>query len=245
MNSVVQVIRQSLKDAADPVMKQQVQRFFKEKIVAHGVRSAALSHIVKQHGPVLKKMGKAEAFAVCEALFASGYLEEACIAAKLADRLHKSFVAGDIEMFERWINTYIDNWASCDTFCNHAVGTLVAAHPQHLTRLKAWTRSANRWVRRASAVSLIVPAKKGLFLPEVFAIADSLLLDGDDMVQKGYGWLLKAASAANQDAVFAYVMKHKEVMPRTALRYAIEKMPTNLKNRAMARSAPASSQSSA
>jgi 3-methyladenine DNA glycosylase AlkD len=236
MNSVVQVIRQALKDAADPVMKQLVQHYFKEKIVAHGVRSAALSHIVKQYGPVLKKMGKAEAFAVCEALFASGYLEDACVAAKLADRLNKSFAADDIETFERWINTYIDNWASCDTLCTHAVGTLVTTYPQHLARLQQWTRSTNRWVRRASAVSLIVPAKKGLFLPEIFAIADSLLLDGDDMVQKGYGWLLKAASPANQDAVFAYVMKHKAVMPRTALRYAIEKMPANHKNRAMARS---------
>jgi 3-methyladenine DNA glycosylase AlkD len=53
------------------------------------------------------------------------------------------------------------------------------------------------------------------------------------MVQKGYGWLLKEASRAHQQQVFEYVIKNKKNMPRTALRYAIEKMPTNLKQEAM------------
>jgi 3-methyladenine DNA glycosylase AlkD len=56
-------------------------------------------------------------------------------------------------------------------------------------------------------------------------IADLLLLDKDDLVQKGYGWMLKAASQAWQNEVFEYVMKNKTVMPRTALRNTIEKMP--------------------
>jgi 3-methyladenine DNA glycosylase AlkD len=58
-------------------------------------------------------------------------------------------------------------------------------------------------------------------------------MDGDDLVQKGYGWMLKAASQFDQQAVFEYVMSKKAVMPRTALRYAIEKMPDELKKQAM------------
>lgn len=72
-----------------------------------------------------------------------------------------------------------------------------------------------------------------MFLSDVFEIADALLLDQDDMVQKGYGRMLKVASHTHQREVFEYVMKHKAVMPRTALRYAIEKMPKELKNQAM------------
>jgi 3-methyladenine DNA glycosylase AlkD len=64
-------------------------------------------------------------------------------------------------------------------------------------------------------------------------IADILLHDQDDMVQKGYGWMLKEASRTHQKEVFEYVLKHKDNMPRTALRYAIEKMPAELKNEAM------------
>lgn len=68
-----------------------------------------------------------------------------------------------------------------------------------------------------------------------FEIADTLLLDKDDMVQKGYGWMLKATSEANQKRVFEYVMSKKGVMPRTSLRYAIEKMPQELRTKAMAK----------
>jgi 3-methyladenine DNA glycosylase AlkD len=108
-------------------------------------------------------------------------------------------------------------------------------YPACLTGLKKWTASANRWVRRASAVSLIVPAKKGMFLGDILEIADRLHSDRDDMVQKGYGWMLKVASQAHLEEVFDYVMSRKATMPRTALRYAIEKMPSGLKARAMAR----------
>ena len=55
------------------------------------------------------------------------------------------------------------------------------------------------------------------------------------MVQKGYGWLLKEAGRLHQREVFGYVAKHKGVMPRTAVRYAIELMPKRLKVQAMKR----------
>lgn len=88
-------------------------------------------------------------------------------------------------------------------------------------------------VKRASAVTLIIPAGKGLFLTDIFEIADILLTDVDDMVQKGYSWMLKVASQSNQQSVFEYVLSKKNVMPGTALRYAIEKMPGGLKKTAM------------
>lgn len=73
----------------------------------------------------------------------------------------------------------------------------------------------------------------GNFLKDIFEIADTLLLDPDDLVQKGYGWMLKAASRTHQKEIFDYIIKKKTIMPRTALRYAIEKMPKELKIKAM------------
>jgi 3-methyladenine DNA glycosylase AlkD len=115
------------------------------------------------------------------------------------------------------------------------VGDLLEMYPAQVDNLRRWARSENRWMRRAAAVSLIIPARRGRFLADVFAIADILLPDADDLVQKGYGWMLKAASEAHHNEVFDYVMRHKAVMPRTSLRYAIEKMPPDLKARAMAK----------
>jgi 3-methyladenine DNA glycosylase AlkD len=108
-------------------------------------------------------------------------------------------------------------------------------YPSFLSGLKRWAQSKNRWVKRASAVSLIIPARKGKFLNDIFEIADILHSDKDDMVQKGYGWMLKAASEAHQKDVFNYIMSKKATMPRTSLRYAIEKMPPELKACAMAK----------
>jgi 3-methyladenine DNA glycosylase AlkD len=98
-------------------------------------------------------------------------------------------------------------------------------YPELAVRLFDWTSSENRWVKRGSAVTLIIPARRGLYLPLLLRIADALLQDMDDMVQKGYGWMLKAAAEAHEQEVFDFVMERRAVMPRTALRYAIEKMP--------------------
>jgi 3-methyladenine DNA glycosylase AlkD len=137
------------------------------------------------------------------------------------------------KVFERWVNDYVSNWASCDTLSNHSIGEFIEMYPDYLKNLKDFAKSENRWMRRASAVTLILPARKGKFLHDIFDIADILLTDKDDLVQKGYGWMLKAASKAHQQEVFEYVIRNKAIMPRTSLRYAIEKMPKDMKAKAM------------
>lgn len=234
-NHVVNAIISNLATAANEKTKESTQHFFKETISCHGIKNAIVTQIGKKHLAFLKGCNKEELFAICTLLWQTGSLEESIIACQFAYSQKKRFMMDDIDLFESWINNNINNWASCDTFCNHSVGTLVTTHPQLLERLKQWTQSPNRWMKRAAAVSLIVPAKKGLFLADVFEIADMLLTDTDDMVQKGYGWLLKVASQAHPQSVFDYVMANKSKMPRTALRYAIEKMPDDWRKAAMAK----------
>ena len=160
-------------------------------------------------------------------------MEEAFIVSNWVPNLAERFEPEDIAVFRRWINTWITNWAACDSFCNHTVGDFIEKYPEFIGELKQWTQSDNRWMRRAAAVSLIVPAKHGKFLNDAIEIAALLLTDRDDMVQKGYGWLLKEASRKHADEVFAFVMKNRKQMPRTALRYAIELMPKEMKAEAM------------
>jgi 3-methyladenine DNA glycosylase AlkD len=162
-------------------------------------------------------------------------MEEAGIACIWSYNVRKQYIPADFRIFERWVNEYVTNWAACDTLCNHSVGTFIEMYPEYLSGLKKWALSPNRWVKRASAVSLIVPARKGMFLVDIFEIADILHADKDDMVQKGYGWMFKVASQAHLDEVFRYVMRKKSTMPRTVLRYAIENMPPELKKQAMAK----------
>ena len=133
-------------------------------------------------------------------------MEEAFIVSNWIPNLADRFEPEDISVFRHWIDTYITNWATCDGLCNHAVGDFIVRYPEYIEELKRWTQSQNRWMRRASAVSLIIPAKHGKFLEDVIGIASLLLTDADDMVQKGYGWLLKEASRKHTSEVFAFVM---------------------------------------
>ncbi len=233
MSTIIETVRKDLRDHADEATLTSFQRFFKEGAKGYGVKTGTVGKIARSHWPSVKGLPKQEIFDLCEQLFASGYTEETFMAATWLPRLAAQFEPGDLVTFRRWIERYIDNWAKCDSFCNHAVGDLLLKFPELAGELKEWTASPNRWLRRAAAVSLIIPAKRGVFLEEAFRIADLLLTDPDDLVQKGYGWLLKEASRTHGDAVFDYVLRHRRQMPRTALRYAIELMPPERKAEAM------------
>ena len=235
MTSIIKNIRQELKENIDEKTQKSSQRFFKEKVSVYGIRSAIVSKISKDHFKLIKDRPKNEILELCDELWQSGYIEESFVACKWSYFIHKDYEPCDFKVFEKWVNNYVNNWASCDTLCNHTVGEFLGMHPEYLSALKKWAKSKNRWPRRAAAVSLIIPAKKGKFLKDVLEIADLLLTDKDDLVQKGYGWMLKAASQSHQKKIFDYVVSKKAIMPRTALRYAIEKMPPALKTEAMAR----------
>lgn len=227
------LIRGELVEKSDQKTKESSPRFFKEKVKLHGVKTAIVLKISKEYFGLLEGLSKCEIFDLCEDLWQSGYMEESFIACNWSYALRKHYTPDDFRVFERWVSLYVNNWASCDTLCNHSIGTIVERYPECLDELLQWTHSENRWLRRGAAVSLIIPARKGMFLDEILNIADKLLLDTDDLVQKGYGWMLKAASESHQNEIFDYVMENKTIMPRTALRYAIEKMPKELKSKAM------------
>ncbi len=232
MEQIILNIREELQSKMDEKTRESSQHFFKEKIKCYGVRVPVVNQIGKTNLKKLQNASKTQIFDLCEILWQSGYIEESFIACNWSFSVHKNYAPEDMLIFEKWIQHYVNNWASCDTLCNHTVGEIIMMYPELTDKLKDFAGSDNRWMRRAAAVSLILPAREGKFLSTIFEIADVLMFDTDDMVQKGYGWMLKAASKMHQKKVFDYVICHN-TMPRTALRYAIEKMPNELKEMAM------------
>lgn len=230
---IIEKIREELYNSIDDKTLKTCQNFFKEKIDFYGVKIPVVNKISKVHYKKIESFKKKEIFDLCEVLWQSGKIEESFVACNWAYAQREKFEQEDFIIFEKWINDYVNNWASCDTLCNHTVGAFIELFPDNISWLIGLTHSENRWMRRASAVTLIIPARKGKFLNEIFKIADILLKDSDDLVQKGYGWMLKAASESHQDKVFEYILRNKAAMPRTSLRYAIEKMPEEMRKLAM------------
>jgi 3-methyladenine DNA glycosylase AlkD len=230
---ILSEIRRDLKSSVDEKTKTSSQHFFKEEVKVYGVTTPIVEKIAERYFTKIKEKKKKEIFYLCEKLLESDYCEEAFIAFEWAYSLRNYYDKTDFPIFEGWVKKYVNNWTKCDTLCNHSLGSFIEQFPRYIDSLKAWTKSENLWLRRASAVTLILPARKGNFLNDVFEICDNLLKDEDDLVQKGYGWLLKETSRIHQKQVFEYIMKNKKDIPRTALRYAIEKLPQDLRDKAM------------
>ncbi len=235
--NILKEVRQELKANIEKKYRDDNQKYFKEKISCYGVRTPIVRKIAKKYFKQIKHLSKKEIFALSEEFFKNQYNEEATIAIQWVGELSKQFEKSDFKIFENWLTKYIDNWGKDDDFCLHIIHPMMEKYPDLIDKVKFWSHSKNMWLKRASAVSFITTI--GNFyatrhnLKDIFEVAKTLLHDKEDLVQKGYGWMLKSASVHNQKEVFEFVMKHKSGMPRTALRYAIEKMPANLKKQAM------------
>ncbi|MCW4005338.1 MAG: DNA alkylation repair protein [Candidatus Bathyarchaeota archaeon] len=233
MHPVVGRVRAELQEKADEQVKQGFRRFFKEEATFYGVKTPVVRKTAAKYWKEIKTLPKTEVFTLCETLYQSGVMEEATVAGTWLSKITSQLEPSDLNMFEQWIKRYVDNWAKCDDLCNHIIGAILEKYPKTASQVAQWAKSDNRWLKRASAVSFIIPAKKGKFLQQTLQITTTLLNDPDDLVQKGYGWLLKEQTKTHQQQILQYVLQHKNTMPRTALRYAIEKMPQNLKTQAM------------
>lgn len=229
----VHQIQIDLRATVDPVYKAGVTRYFKEDIHVYGVRTPDVRRIAAKYATLFKKEPLSVLWLLSEELLQTGYMENATIAIALVYKRKVQWRAQDFATFDRWLHKYVSNWAICDDLCNHSVGYCIATYPEVLPTIYAWAMSDNRWVRRAAAVSFIVPARAGNNLADVLNISTILLSDTDDLVQKGCGWMLKEAAKKHQKEIVTFIEKHKKTMPRTMLRYAIELMPADTKKQLM------------
>jgi len=228
---IIDELRREIKRHDKPENKIDAQQFFKERLKNRfALKTPIARKISNNHFKKIKNLSKKEILDICDEMLESGGLR--FYAFEWAIKLKDQYEPRDFARFEKWLKLYVDSWASCDHL-SCAIGPLVYMYPEPLPRIKKWTKSKSRWLKRMSAVALIHAVRRGKYLDDVFKTADILLRDEDDMVQKGYGWMLKDASNAFPDEIFEYVMRNKRHMPRTALRYAIEKLPPSKKKQAM------------
>lgn len=232
----IALLRWKLSRFSHPKYFMNAQQFEKEKLKSPMVlRTGVVRKISAEHFREIRNLPKDEIFKLCEELLQSGDGNLGEIARDWAYRCQKRYEKKDFKTFEQWLKKYVKSWGSCDHLCVHPLGHLILQFPELSPKVKQWTKSKNRWERRASAVALIPALRRKQLLKEAFAMADILLQDKEDLVQKGYGWMLKEAGNRYPKEVFKYVMRNRKKMPRTALRYAIEKMPKEWKKKAMRR----------
>src|ERR1700685_3864611 len=222
--ALLKTTRARLKAASDRKFAAGLRGFFKEPVNPYGVRTPQLREFARLAYHDLRLWPVAARDRFVTELWKSGMLEEGVIVCHLYRRFAKSCDKREFSMFEQWLDRYVRNWSHCDGVSTWLIAASIANRPELMTTLARWTKSKNRWKRRAAAVSLIQEAKQGRNTETIFQVCGLLHGDTDDMVRKGIGWLLKETYPKRPRETIRFLDDWRASAPRLVLRLAAEKM---------------------
>jgi 3-methyladenine DNA glycosylase AlkD len=117
---------------------------------------------------------------------------------------------------------YVNNWDLVDLSAPHIVGHYL--FDKNRSTLKKWSRAKNLWARRISVVSTFYFIRQNDF-QDTLNIAFNLLNDKEDLIHKAAGWMLREIGKRDLETEEKFLLQHYKIMPRTMLRYAIERFP--------------------
>jgi len=132
------------------------------------------------------------------------------------------------DIFDFYISnrTRINNWDLVDCSASQIVGAHLADKNRNL--LYRLARSKSLWDRRIAIISTHHFIKRG-DMNDTFRIAELLLADKEDLMHKAVGWMLRETGKKDADRLQLFLKTHYSRLPRTALRYAIERFPEDLR----------------
>ena len=216
-----------LRVEADPRKARALQAFFKEPVRAFGLSTSRVRAIASDlHREVKGSWTVGDAVELCDLLLARPELEARGVAVLVLERFRNDYPESLFNKAHGWLAANcMDNWASVDVFCPDVVGALLEMYPRLVRRIEAWAASPNRWVRRASIVSFIKLARRKEYRDAIYGMARRHFSSDDDLIQKATGWLLREVGKQDMAVLEAFLVRHGPRIPRTTLRYAIERFP--------------------
>jgi 3-methyladenine DNA glycosylase AlkD len=227
-------LKRELRAIADPAIRESMQRFSKEPIRSIGVRTPDVRRLATAAAKEYRqaKLPFDPILATARTLWRGGTIEERSLAIFILSKFNRQFQPEHWRVLDEWVET-LTNWGETDGLSGYLLFPFLDKRPGFIRRLKPWTRSRNRWRRRAAAVALVPLARRGKHHQAAYDICDRLAEDRDDMVEKAVGWLLKETSRAEPQAVADYLLDNSQRLSRTTIRYAAEKLPARLRKRVL------------
>src|SRR5690349_18209071 len=221
--------RAAMRKAADPRVARGQRMFFKpwEKIHLLGIKTPHLRAIERElYQSVRKSWSCSDAVAFCDLLMRDRSMESKSLGLMLLARYDREFQADLLDYAERWLAADLcDNWAVTDQLCTQIISRILDQYEHQAVVVAQWRDSTNLWLRRASLVSFVKPAGRGRHLETVYEAVSVLLPDTHDLIHKAAGWLLREAGKAEARRLETYLLAQGPRIPRTTVRYAIERLP--------------------
>jgi 3-methyladenine DNA glycosylase AlkD len=224
MKASAKEIRKNLRELSDSAIAEQAQRFFKTGKGEYGEGDKFLGIRV----PIIRKLvGKYLGVSIDEVLLLlrSSFHEERLFALlMLVQMFSRGSDKEKKEIYELYLSNtkYINNWDLVDSSASYIVGEYLEDRDKQ--PIYDMARSEDLWERRISIISTFHMIKCN-DLNDALEISEILKNDREDLIHKAVGWMLREIGKRNLSVEKAFLKKHYKEMPRTMLRYAIEKFP--------------------
>ncbi|MCG7983839.1 MAG: DNA alkylation repair protein [Candidatus Thiodiazotropha lotti] len=221
-------LTQILESLASPEIAAKSQRFFKTGKGDYGEGDRFLGirvPILRQQARDFQQMSLTQVLRCLK----SAYHEERLCALLI---LVRKFASGDEKLRERVFrhyleNTrYINNWDLVDSSAYQIVGAYLLTRKREI--LYQLARSDSLWERRIAIIATYQFIKKQQY-DDALAIAELLLLDQQDLIHKAVGWMIREVGNRDRNRAQMFLNPFYQAMPRTMLRYAIERFPEPLR----------------
>ena len=217
-------LKKELSSLADKKQALILSRFFKTGRGEYGEGDVFLGIKVPMQRKVAAKYAKLGLKDI-KALLGSKIHEYRLVGLVILVNKYKEAEAGDKKkFFDFYIKNTgsINNWDLVDITCHHIVGDYLAARPR--TVLYKLARSKDLWEKRIAIISTFAFIRNNDF-NDTLKISEILLPDEHDLIHKAVGWMLREVGKRDQKTEEEFLIKHYKTMPRTMLRYAIERFP--------------------
>lgn len=215
-------VQTSIRELANSEIAEHSQRFFKTGVGEYGEGDHFLGIKVPVIRKEVKKFKKEEIKVIIK-LLSSKYHEERLFSLIwLVEKYKKGNEEIQESIYEAYIQNlnFVNNWDLVDSSAHLIVGPHLETKDKSI--LYKFAVSKNLWERRISIMSTFHYIKKGEFV-DALKISEILLGDSEDLIHKSVGWMLREIGNRDKDSELLFLKKFYKDMPRTMLRYAIEK----------------------
>jgi 3-methyladenine DNA glycosylase AlkD len=181
----------------------------------------------------------ADATRFCDALIRVPQLEAKSVGVIVLARWQGAFPRSLLGAVRSWLGAgHAASWAAVDLVAPSLLTPLVRRYPDLTGAVTAWAGARSLWVRRAAAVTFVPLARRGEHLGPAYDIAERLFRDRHDLIHKAVGWLLREAGKTDPPRLERFLRHHGPRIPRTTLRYAIERFPPARRQRLLRETRP-------
>lgn len=223
-------LRKELYALADPVDAKFLQGFFKTAPGQYGAGDKFLGVRVSDLRRLVREYSELDDLQVLEMLQSPWHEERLLALLFLVHKYRRGDSSSRAKIHRTYLaNTrYINNWDLVDASAEHIVGPHLDHRETKL--LEKLARSDNIWERRIAILSTFHFIRAGEFRPTL-KIAGLLVKDPQDLIHKAVGWMLREVGKRDRIVEDAFLRKRYRTMPRTMLRYAIERHPERLRQK--------------